>query len=60
MLAHIILNPRDETSQTDFSVSREVLQALHYRCRIGKDEDLVGIQNLCVDLYLQAESALQE
>ncbi|KIW28054.1 hypothetical protein, variant 1 [Cladophialophora immunda] len=59
VLAHIIFNPLDESSVSDFGVSRHMLQILHRLSNISKDDGLVAIQNLCVDLYLRAERALQ-
>ncbi|KIY03078.1 uncharacterized protein Z520_01545 [Fonsecaea multimorphosa CBS 102226] len=59
ILAHIIFNPLDESSVSDFGVSRHMLQILHRLSNISKDDGLVAIQNLCVDLYLRAERALQ-
>ncbi|EXJ73597.1 uncharacterized protein A1O5_03359 [Cladophialophora psammophila CBS 110553] len=59
VLAHIIFNPLDESSVSDFSVSRYMLQILHRLSNISKDDGLVAVQNLCVDLYLRAERALQ-
>ncbi|OAP65348.1 hypothetical protein AYL99_01320 [Fonsecaea erecta] len=59
VLAHIIFNPPHESSVSDFGVSRHMLQILHRLSNISKDDGLVAVQNLCVDLYLRAERVLQ-
>ncbi|KAJ9611156.1 hypothetical protein H2200_004339 [Cladophialophora chaetospira] len=59
LLAHIIFNPNDDGSASDLSVSRHMLQILHKLSILSKDDGLIAIENLCVDLFQRAEPALQ-
>lgn len=59
VLAQIIFNPREESSRSDLSISRHMVQILQKLSNISKDDGLIGAQGLCVDLYLRAEATLQ-
>jgi hypothetical protein len=43
----------------DLGVSRHMLQILQELSNISKDDGLIAVQNLCVELYRRAERALQ-
>jgi hypothetical protein len=59
VLAHIIFNPAEGSSVPDLGVSRHMLQILQELSNISKDDGLIAVQNLCVELYRRAERALQ-
>jgi len=60
ILTHVMFNPREQNANADMAVARPVLQMLYRLIDLRKDVELSGIQNLCADLYLRAESALRE
>ncbi|ETI25160.1 hypothetical protein G647_04533 [Cladophialophora carrionii CBS 160.54] len=59
VLAHIIFNPTDESSVLDLGVGRHMLQILQELSNISKDDSLLAVQRLCVNLYRRAERTLQ-
>jgi hypothetical protein len=59
ILAHVPFDARYHNGQSDIIAARPVLQVLHQLGDYRSDDELTGIQSLCDDLYLRAESALQ-
>ena len=58
VLAHIVFNPRDESSVSDLGVSRYMVQILQQLSNLSQDDGLTTVQNLCVELYQRAERAI--
>ena len=59
LLANIIFNPSNESSKSDLDVSRHMLQILHKLSAMSRDDGLIAIQTLCVELCLKADNALR-
>ena len=59
MFSFIANNPREDSARSDLNLAQPLLHTLNQLCNVSKDDDLASIQNVCVDLYLRAERALQ-
>jgi len=59
ILSYIVSNPEGVDAQSDLALAQPVLHTLNQLCTVSKDDDLLGLRDVCVDFYLRAERALK-